>query len=121
MSFTYGVSLSTVSSTEIPTICRPLDPYFSWNSTKCGISTLQGPHHVAQKSSTITFPLYCDNATSRLLASFNVKFRLAGLASAGHESCGSRTDDPSPSPPRPCCADMTGCDSVSQGICAVTV
>src|SRR5262249_40739141 len=121
MSRTYGASLSAVSSTEMPTICRPALPYFSWNSTKCGISTLHGPHQVAQKSITTTFPLYWLSETSRLFASFRVKLKLAGLASAGHESFGSTEDEPSPSPTATCGASMAGCDCVSHGICAVTV
>src|SRR5262249_29395602 len=48
-----------------------------------GISILQGPHQVAQKSSRITFPLNDDSFTSLLLMSFSVKLRFAGLAFAG--------------------------------------
>src|SRR5262249_24379456 len=48
-----------------------------------GISILQGPHHVAQKSSRITFPLNDDSFTSLLLMSFSVKLRFAGFAFAG--------------------------------------
>src|SRR5215210_7763658 len=49
-----------------------------------GISILHGPHHVAQKSSRITLPLNADSFTSLLFRSLSVKFRLAGLAFAGH-------------------------------------
>src|SRR6185436_15707347 len=48
-----------------------------------GISILQGPHHVAQKSSRMTLPLNADSFTSLLLRSLSVKFRFAGLAFAG--------------------------------------
>src|SRR5262245_11109791 len=49
-----------------------------------GISILQGPHHVAQKSRSTTFPLNDESFTSLLLRSLRVKFKLAGLAFAGH-------------------------------------
>jgi hypothetical protein len=48
-----------------------------------GISILQGAHHVAQKSSRITFPFKLASRTSRSLVSFRVKFRFAVLALAG--------------------------------------
>src|SRR5262245_16112116 len=48
-----------------------------------GISILQGPHQVAQKSSRITLPLNDDSFTSLLLMSFSVKLRFAGFAFAG--------------------------------------
>src|SRR5439155_19920206 len=76
--------------TEIPTIASPCDWYFLWRSTKPGISTLQGPHHVAQKFSTITLPANELSATSLPFVSFRVKFRSAGFRfgapSAGPEA-----------------------------------
>src|SRR5262249_43640265 len=112
MARTYGASLAAVSSTDMPTLCSARFAFFSSNSTKCGISTLHGPHHVAQKSITTTFPLYWLSEISRLLASFSVKLKLAGLASAGHDSFGSAGDEPSPSPTATCGASMAGCDWV---------
>src|SRR3954470_11459889 len=94
MSRTYGSSLSAVSSTEMPTTWKPWRAYLSWNSMKCGISTLHGPHQVAQKSSSSTFPLNADNVTSLPATSFIEKFRLAGFASAGHESIGGAACSP---------------------------
>ena len=47
-----------------------------------GISTLHGPHHVAQKSSSMTLPLSGASFTSLPSTSFSVKFRFAGLAFA---------------------------------------
>src|SRR5207302_6746449 len=76
--------LSSVSSTDTPTTCRPFLPYLFWNSTNHGISILQGPHHVAQKSSRITLPASEESFTSLLLTSFSVKFKFAGFALAGH-------------------------------------
>src|SRR5262249_12866958 len=67
----------------MPTTCRPSLPYLFWNSMNQGISILQGPHHVAQKSSRITLPLNADSFTSLLERSFSVKFRFAGFALAG--------------------------------------
>src|ERR1035437_7756589 len=49
-----------------------------------GISSLQGPHQVAQKSSTITLPLYAASLTGLLSRSFSVKFRFAALPLASH-------------------------------------
>src|SRR5690348_16209975 len=49
-----------------------------------GISILQGPHHVAQKSSRITLPFSDSRLTSLLAMSFSVYFSAAGLALAGH-------------------------------------
>src|SRR5262245_1284823 len=56
---------------------------------KPGISILQGPHHVAQKSSRITLPLKSASLTSLPVVSLSVKSRLAGLASAGHAAASS--------------------------------
>src|SRR5262249_21268023 len=67
-----------------PTTCRPLLPYLFWNSMNHGISTLHGPHQVAQKSSRITLPLNVDRRTLLLSMSLSVKFRFALFASAGH-------------------------------------
>ena len=85
---TYGFSLACVSSTETPTTCSPALPYFFWNSTNHGISILQGPHHVAQKSSRTTLPLSDASFTSLPSTSFSVKFRFAGFAFAGHAAVG---------------------------------
>src|SRR2546423_9027999 len=85
MSAAYGFSLSSVSSTETPTTCRPSLPYLFWNSMNQGISILHGPHHVAQKSSRITLPLNDESLTSLLSMSLSVKFRFAAFAVAGHE------------------------------------
>src|SRR5262245_20442970 len=63
---------------------RPCCLYLLLNSMNQGISLLQGPHHVAQKSSRITLPLNDESFTSLLSRSLNVKFRFAGLAFAGH-------------------------------------
>src|SRR4029078_11292498 len=68
-----------------PITSRPCCLYLFWNSMNQGISTLHGPHQVAQKSSRITLPLNDKSFTSLLLRSLSVKFKLAGLALAGHE------------------------------------
>src|SRR5215831_10167837 len=68
---------------DTPMTCRPSLPYLFWNSMNQGISILQGPHHVAQKSRRITFPLNDDSLTSLFERSFSVKFRFAAFASAG--------------------------------------
>src|SRR5689334_23557858 len=86
MSSTYGFSFASVSSTEMPITCSPSLPYLFWNSMNQGISILQGPHHVAQKSSRITLPLNADSFTSRFDRSFSVKFRFALFALAGQET-----------------------------------
>src|SRR6478672_10019417 len=83
MPATYGFNLSSVSSIDIPITCRPFLAYLFWNSINQGISILQGPHHVAQKSRRMTLPLNADSFTSLLLRSFSVKLRFAGLAFAG--------------------------------------
>src|SRR5437899_10886 len=46
-----------------PTTARPLSAYPFCSSTKCGISTRQGTHHVAQKSRITTLPLKSDSLT----------------------------------------------------------
>src|SRR3954469_22625171 len=79
---TYGFSLAGVSSVEMPTTCSPSLPYLFWNSMNHGISILQGPHHVAQKSSSTTLPFSEASFTSRPSTSLSAKFRLAGLAFA---------------------------------------
>src|SRR6185295_8460515 len=79
---TYGLSLACVSSTETPTTCSPALPYLFWNSTNHGISILQGPHHVAQKSRSTTLPLSDASFTSLPSTSLSVKFMLAGFAFA---------------------------------------
>ena len=67
-------------------MASPRGWYFLWSSTKPGISTLQGPHHVAQKFSTITLPANALSATSFPYMSFNVKFRFAGLRFASQSA-----------------------------------
>src|SRR5713101_2529790 len=64
---------------EMPRIVKPLSAYFCWNSISQGISTLQGPHQVAQKFTSTTLPLYCSRLTSAPLRSFNVKLGAAGF------------------------------------------
>src|SRR6516225_2299781 len=49
-----------------------------------GISTLQGPHHVAQKSSRMTLPLSDSRLSGLLFTSLRVYLRGAGLAFTGH-------------------------------------
>src|SRR5262245_33088774 len=82
---------------------------------KCGISILQGPHHVAQKSSSTTLPLNSVNDRSFPLTSFSVKFRFAVFESAGHESLPSPSGTPGVS-----VRTMAGCFFSSHGICVVT-
>jgi hypothetical protein len=53
-----------------------------------GISILQGPHQVAQKSSSTTLPLSDASFTSLPSTSFSVKFRFAGFAFAAHAVVG---------------------------------
>src|SRR3954464_10798514 len=79
---TYGLSFACVSSTDTPTTCSPALPYLFWNSMNHGISILQGPHQVAQKSSSTTLPFSEASLTSLPSTSFSAKFRFAGLASA---------------------------------------
>src|SRR5688572_2939026 len=40
----------------IPMNWSPRAPYWLWSFTKSGISSLHGPHHVAQKFTTTTLP-----------------------------------------------------------------
>src|ERR1700676_809366 len=47
-----------------PRITKPFDPYFSLNSISQGISIWQGWHHVAQKFTRTTLPLYCASVES---------------------------------------------------------
>src|ERR1051326_2749430 len=49
-----------------------------------GISILQGPHQVAQKSRMTTLPLNAARPTSLFWRSFSVKSSFAGFALAGH-------------------------------------
>src|SRR5678815_2337020 len=58
-----ATSLAPPASRESPTISRPLSLYLSCIFTKCGISTRQGPHHVAQKSTITTLPLKSESLT----------------------------------------------------------
>src|SRR5215210_5580539 len=69
-----------------------LSLYFSWSSTKPGISALQGPHHVAQKFNSTTLPLNDESATSLPSRSFSLKSQLAGFASAMHAATSSAVD-----------------------------
>src|SRR3954470_7076665 len=90
---------------------------------KCGISTLHGPHHVAQKSSSTTFPLKSARVTFLPATSFIVKLRFAGFASAGQDSIGAAAL----SPRSPSAAVPAGRSTIvvsclaSHGICVVTV
>src|ERR1700719_4151938 len=69
-----GFTLATFSScTSIPTTARPSSRYFLSNSTYHGISTLQPPHVVAQKSNRTTFPLYCQSVILWPCTSVTVK------------------------------------------------
>src|SRR6478736_6537965 len=86
MPATYGFNLSSVSSIDTPITCRPFLAYLFWNSINQGISILQGPHHVAQKSSRITLPLNAERLTSWFERSLSVKFRLAAFAFAGQDT-----------------------------------
>src|SRR5882672_3368147 len=51
------MSSSDPDSTVIASICTPLPSRSSCSLLKLGISAMHGPHHVAQKSTTVTFPL----------------------------------------------------------------
>src|SRR6476659_2530799 len=82
-SFANGFSLSTVSSTETPSTTSPCEPYCCCSDTKLGISALQGPHQVAQKSRSTTLPLYADRRTGLPFISLTVNDRFAGFALAG--------------------------------------
>src|ERR1700686_5289876 len=57
---------------ETPRMVKPRGLYFCWNSIIHGISTLHGAHHVAQKFTSTTSPLYCCKVTSLSLRSFKV-------------------------------------------------
>src|SRR5712691_3589427 len=63
--FTHGsTAFLPSSSMATPSTVKPRGPYFCWNSISQGISTRQGPHHVAQKFTSTTLPLYCASVTS---------------------------------------------------------
>src|SRR6185503_3815002 len=47
---------SGLSSVEMPMMVRPCALYFSDKATSCGVSSLQGPHHVAQRLMTTGLP-----------------------------------------------------------------
>ena len=79
-----AAACSRVSSTETPMTISPLSRYLFCRSTNPGISILHGPHHVAQKSSRITLPLYAARFTGFPSMSFSVNFRSAGFALASH-------------------------------------
>src|SRR5690349_18230651 len=66
-------SCSGLSSIDTPTITRPLSLYFEYSSTNEGISTLQGPHHVAQKLRMTTLPLKSVIFTGTLYSFFSTK------------------------------------------------
>src|SRR5579871_2691826 len=60
----YGfTAVQPSSSIETPSTANPLSLYCCSNSMNQGISTLQGAHQVAQKSSSTTLPLYSDRCT----------------------------------------------------------
>ena len=64
---------------------QPFSPYCFCNSTKPGISALQGGHHVAQKSRIITLPSKSDDFTglpSTSLSSHAGAFKAAGVSAA---------------------------------------
>src|SRR5512132_2972272 len=44
-------------------MASPWSRYLAWRFTRCGISSLQGGHQVAQKSRITTFPLNEEDAT----------------------------------------------------------
>src|SRR5438270_879944 len=50
------------SSSLTPTISKPAVPYFTRSSSSLGKDFLHGLHHVAQKSTTTTFPFHCASA-----------------------------------------------------------
>src|SRR5258705_10620921 len=72
------------SSTEMPrmTSSFPSAPYCVFNSTSEGISARHGPHHVAQKFTTIGLPLKEASFTSTPFMSFSVKSSGAALPEA---------------------------------------
>src|SRR6188768_1551260 len=65
------------SSNDTPMTARRWSLYFSANSTRNGVSALQGGHQVAQKLSRMGRPLNEASETSRPLVSLSVKLRLA--------------------------------------------
>src|SRR5579872_1753594 len=50
------VSLSSASSSLMPTMVRPLAPYFTRRSSRCGNDFLHGSQNVPQKSTSTTLP-----------------------------------------------------------------
>src|SRR5579862_3797572 len=61
------------SSMAVPMIAKPLSLYWRSKLMNQGISILQGPHQVAQKSTKTTLPRKSDKRTTLPLASFNSK------------------------------------------------
>src|SRR5579864_5800122 len=78
-----GRAFAKSSSTSTPTTSAPSGLSRAARATKPGISIRQGPHHVAQKSSSSALPANVRRATDRPSRSRSVKFRLALGAEAG--------------------------------------
>src|SRR5579871_4738763 len=82
------------SSIETPRMVKPRGLYFFWNSIIHGISTLHGPHQVAQKFTSTTCPLYWSRVTSLSFKSFiatvgaSVGFDAGALAPPGALAAG---------------------------------
>src|SRR5262245_13359011 len=90
---------------EMPTISRPLEPYFFESSTRNGISARQGPHQVAQKLTSRGFPLKSDSRTVRPSNDFSAKSgagipAAARRAAADGEAAGASSAVNSARPPR---------------------
>src|SRR5579862_1660362 len=58
----FFTSSGGTSSFPIPITCNSA-PYFDCSATRLGISTLQGPHQVAQKFTTVTLPREAETET----------------------------------------------------------
>ena len=74
---TNAVSFSICWSKLTPTISNPFALSFSKAARTLGISFTHGPHHVAQKSTSTTFPVSFATSTARL--SNAVNFSATGL------------------------------------------
>src|SRR5580692_10023450 len=61
------------SSSEMPRTVNPWAAYFFCIWISHGISSLQGPHHVAQKFSRTALPLYSESETDLPSTVFRVK------------------------------------------------
>src|SRR6185437_6435071 len=64
-------------SSEMPTMTRPWLRYWSCSSRHQGASIWQGPHQVAQKSSTTGWPANCDRLTGLPSTSLRVQLGAA--------------------------------------------